>query len=316
MILSVSRRTDIPAFYSDWFMNRIREGFVVTKNPFNPKQMHRISLNPHVIDCIVFWSKNPKAMINHLDELDSRGYKYYFQFTLNGYGKDIEPFVPAREEMIHTFKKISKKIGRHRVIWRYDPILINTRYDVTHHIHNFEYICKKLSGYTEKCIISFIDSYQKNKNNLKRAEVHFMADKEMTFLAQNLSHIAESNSMHLETCSEKINLDELNIQHGKCIDDKLIERIIGCAIKVSKDKNQRSDCGCVSSIDIGAYNSCKHRCIYCYANYSQQSMNDNIQKHHVKSPLLIGELDGSEVIKAKEMKSLRRHQMTIFEEVK
>lgn len=313
MILSASRRTDIPAFYSSWFMNRIREGYVVTKNPFNPNQIFRVSLDPNVIDCIVFWTKNPEPMLSYLEELDRRGYKYYFQYTLNAYGKDIESGVPESEKLISTFIKLSEMIGKHRVVWRYDPILINSQYDVAHHVHKFDYICSKLSKYTEKCVISFIDIYKKNKNNLKNIKIQDMKDEQIYYLAQQLSDIAQQNAISLETCSEKINLGDLHINHGKCIDDQLISRIVNGKIDVKKDNNQREECGCVNSIDIGAYNSCKHSCIYCYANYSLKSMKNNIQQHDTHSPLLIGNLNGTEVIKEKDMKSLIIHQTDLLD---
>lgn len=166
MILSVSRRTDIPNYYSEWFYNRIKEEFLYVRNPMNPHQISKIDLSPDVVDCIVFWTKNPEPMINRLDELAA--YHYYFQFTLTGYGKEIECNVPhKRERMIPVFQELSKRIGKQKVIWRYDPIIFTKTYTPEYHLKAFEQIAMALRGYTEKCVISFVDVYAKNKKNMK-----------------------------------------------------------------------------------------------------------------------------------------------------
>lgn len=164
MILSVSRRTDIPAFYSDWFYNRIKEGYVLVRNPFNAHQVSRIKLSPEVIDCIVFWPKNPRAMMSRLSEL--KGYNYYFQFTLTSYDNTIEVNVPQKKYIIDTFIELSNMIGKDRIIWRYDPILLTDRYDKQYHYKWFDYLAKRLKDYTNKCIISFMDLYRKTERNL------------------------------------------------------------------------------------------------------------------------------------------------------
>ncbi|HEY5124450.1 MAG TPA: DUF1848 domain-containing protein [Ignavibacteria bacterium] len=302
MIISVSRRTDIPAFYSDWFFRRLKEGFVYVRNPFNNNQISKISLLPKDVDCFVFWSKNPKSFQNRLNELTS--YKYYFQFSINSYDTDLEPLVPRKKEIIKTFINISKKIGKEKVIWRYDPILFSKKYTIDYHIKYFESIAKLISPFTEKCVISFVDIYKKCERNLKNTDVRELGVNEITDITRRLKMISDVYNLKIETCAEDINLDSLGVVHGKCIDNILIERILGKRVKVGKDKNQRKSCGCVESVDIGSYNTCRHGCLYCYANISAKIVNENFKVHSFKSPLLFGEIQEKDEIKERESKTI------------
>lgn len=260
MILSVSRRTDIPAFYSDWFFYRIKAGFVDVRNPMNIHRISRIDIRPSVVDCIVFWTKNPRAMIGRLDELS--GYKYYFQFTVNPYDKHIEEEVPLKRSAFDTFRELSDKIGPEKVIWRYDPIFLSDRMDVAYHIRYFEEIAKRLSGFSNRCVISFIDLYKRVQTNTSRLNIREPSDAEIQILAKSFVSIANSYGFIIQTCAEHIDLSGCGIEHGACIDPLLISNIIGsCALNVKKDKNQRKECGCVESVDIGEYNTCCHHCV-------------------------------------------------------
>ena len=288
MILSVSRRTDIPAFYSEWFFNRLKEGFVLVRNPMNIHQVSRIVLSPEVIDCIVFWSKNPRPMLSKLDEL--KDYMYYFQFTINAYDKGMEAGVPKKEGVISTFKELSEKIGSKRVIWRYDPILLTEQMDKEYHYRYFEEIAKRLKGYTDTCVISFVDLYKKTQQNLKDTTVREPSMKEMIEMAARLFVIAQKYGMTVQTCAEEIALESVGVKHGRCIDNALIEDLLGVKLVVSKDPTQRKECGCVQSIDIGEYNTCAHGCKYCYANFREGMVVKNRAAHNPKSPLLVGEL--------------------------
>ena len=269
MIISASRRTDIPAYYSEWFLNRIKERFVYVRNPMNMHQISKICLNPDIIDCIVFWSKNPKPMLSHLKSF--KGYIYYFQFTLNPYKKDIEKSLPSKNEIIETFKVLSSIIGLQKVIWRYDPILLNDTYTISYHIDKFGEFANTLKGYTEKVTFSFIDFYKKITENIKLLEVIEISTEEKNIIAQNFSEIARNNNLSIDTCAEDIDLSKYGITHARCIDDRLISKITGNNLLVEKDKNQRPECGCVKSKDIGEYNTCSAGCVYCYANYSKKS---------------------------------------------
>lgn len=301
MILSVSRRTDIPAFYSDWFFNRLDDGYVLVRNPMNIHQVSRILLLPDVVDCIVFWSKNPQPMLSRLSEIEK--YHYYFQFTLNAYGLDLEEKMPPLSERIATFKTLAERIGPDRVIWRYDPIIVTDIYSVQYHIEQFEQLARELHSYTKRCTISFVDVYRKLQSNFRRLEIRENSNEEMLSIATSLSRICKEQGITLETCAEKMDLSFLGIEHAHCIDEKLISSIIGEKIDVSKDKNQRAECGCVSSIDIGQYNTCPNGCAYCYANYNTSLTERNYRDHDPKSPLLIGSIEKGDKITERKMAS-------------
>ncbi len=300
MILSVSRRTDIPNYYSEWFFNRIKEGFVYVRNPMNAHQVSKIAISPDVVDCIVFWTKNPEPMLHRLDELAS--YDYYFQFTLTGYEKDIECNVPKKEKMIPIFQELSKKIGLKRVIWRYDPIIFTKKYTPESHLKVFEQIATALKGYTQKCVISFVDIYAKNKKNMELLDSYEMDKNELLEFSRKMAQIAKDNGMTIGSCAESIDLDECGIEHNCCIDKVLIENIIGYKLKGKKDKNQRQECGCMESVEIGTYNTCKNGCKYCYANYSEKSVIKNCIKYDPESPILCGTLDENDKITERKVK--------------
>lgn len=310
MIISASRRTDVPAFYSEWFFNRIKEGFVYVRNPINKHAVSKVSLNPKVVDCIVFWTKNPSThFIENLNLFSS--YQYYFQFTVNPYNKSIEVNVPQKKFVINNFIKLSEKIGKEKVIWRYDPILLSEEYTTDYHIQYFEELAKCLHRYTEKCIISFVEFYKKCERNLKGTTVRPPDDSEKLALSKKLKDIAAFYGLQLETCAVEYDLGAIGIPPGKCIDNNLIERITGRKIKAKKDKNQRGKCRCIESIDIGEYSTCKHHCLYCYANYNSEKVIENTNMHITTSPLLIGEVKDSDQIKERKMYSL--FEKTLFD---
>lgn len=312
MILSVSRRTDIPGYYSEWFYNRIKEGFVYVKNPMNPHQISKIKLTPDLVDCIVFWTKNPENMIPRLEEL--RYYNYYFQFTLTGYGKDIEPNLPdKRKQLIETFQNLSEKIGSRKVIWRYDPILLNDKYSSEYHIKAFEEIAGKLNGYTHKVVISFIDFYAKTKRNIAGLNIKQIKNNEIIELARCMAEIAAENHLSIETCAEQVDLSEVGVMHGCCIDKGLIEQLIGCKLTGSRDKNQREACGCFESIEVGAYHTCRNGCKYCYANFSEEQVRENVTLYDVDSPLLCGNIGTEDTITERKVKSLKEGQISLFD---
>lgn len=311
MIISASRRTDIPSYYSEWFINRIKEGFVYVRNPMNIHQISKISLSPDVIDGIVFWTKNPIPMLSKLDALEK--YMYYFQFTVNSYAQDIEPHVPNKNDVIiPAFKELSRKLGTDRVIWRYDPILLTEKYTIDYHVTYFEEIAKRLSGYTKKCVISFVDMYRNTQGNMKEFGLQALGTREMLELAQRLVVIAEKYDITVESCAEKINLDQFGIAHGHCIDCSLFERLLGCKLDLDKDKNQREECGCMASIDIGMYNTCRNGCRYCYANYSAKTVERLSSQHDPTSPLISGVVGPDDIIKERQMKSCKQCQMGFF----
>ncbi|WP_446897675.1 DUF1848 domain-containing protein [Clostridium sp. LBM24168] len=307
MIISASRRTDIPAFYSKWFFNRIRAGYLLVRNPINIHQISKVSLEPEKIDCIVFWTKNPRPMLKRLGEIEN--YKYYFQFTLTSYSRTLETNVIKKSYLIKTFKELSNKIGKEKVIWRYDPIILTDIFTKQYHYKCFEYLADKLYKYTDECVISFLDLYKKTERNMKNINVKQLEKEDMREIAYNLSNIATKYNLKMKSCSEGIDLEGYNIEHGKCIDDKLISKVIDCNLNVEKDPNQREVCGCVKSIDIGEYNTCKHGCLYCYANFNKERVKKQVGLHDNKSALLIGTLGVKDNVTERRITSFKCNQI-------
>lgn len=312
MIISASRRTDIPAFFGEWLMRRLREGFVLVRNPMNFHQVSRVPLNPAQVECIVFWTKNPEPMLAELAEIEALGYGYYFLFTLTPYDGSIEPHVPDIKQRIATLQTLSKQIGREKVIWRYDPILFTNRYTTAFHAASFAEICGKLAGFTDRCIVSFVEMYRKCERNMKGLALLEPSLEERTDLLRTLQAIATTHGIILQSCAIAADLHAAAVVPGKCIDDHLVARIRNNPIYAGKDKNQRRECNCVESIDIGAYNSCPHNCLYCYANSDRYSVTKNFATHRTDSPLLYGDLLSTDRISERVLKSLSLKQQKLF----
>ncbi|MDR1636095.1 MAG: DUF1848 domain-containing protein [Treponema sp.] len=285
MIISASRRTDIPAFYSEWFFNRLREGFALARNPMNPLQSRTVPLDPGGLEGIVFWTKNPGPMLPALGKLEA--YHYYFQFTLNAYEEDVEPGLPPKGEIMDAFKALSDKIGPRRLVWRYDPILINEKYTLPWHVEKFGEMARALKGRAERVTISFIDLYAKTARNTRGLKIRELRGEEKSAAAGELARIAGENDLAIDACAEDVDLSPWGIGRAKCVDDKLIERISGRPLELKKDRSQRPACRCAASVDIGAYNTCRHGCRYCYANHSDTVVLENARRHDPLSPLLI-----------------------------
>lgn len=299
VIMSASRSTDIPAFYADWFLERLRAGFSVWVNPFN-QERYRVSFADTRM--IVFWSKNPKPMLERLDEVESLGFRqYYFQFTLNDYvAEGLEPNVPPVAERIDTFRRLAGRIGKERIIWRFDPLLLSDSLTVGVLLEKIATIGHELHGATEKIVFSFADiqTYRKVSKNLSGTNCREFSSEEKIEFAKGLRDVNLSLGLEMATCAEDIDLSEYGIKHNKCVDDDLMVRLFhddaklmdfigaeydmidGWTIKKSrKDKGQRKACGCIVSKDIGMYNTCPHLCRYCYANSSDNVVRRNYQKY-------------------------------------
>ena len=312
MIISASRRTDIPTYYSEWFFNRLREGDVLVRNPMNARQISRISLSPEAVDGIVFWTKNPVPMMSRLGELEP--YLYYFQFTLTAYGRDVEPNLPGKNGvLIPAFQELSRMAGRERVVWRYDPIFLSDRYTVEYHCRYFRVLAAKLGEYTEKCTVSFLDFYRSTARNMRSLHIREMTAAQQREMMERFSEIAGEYGLYIDTCSEAISLEDLGISHASCVDRERLERIGGYRLKAGRDRNQREECGCAASVDIGAYDTCGNGCLYCYATDSPPRAAERVRAHRPDSPILFGTVGPEDVIREREAVSLREQQLSLFD---
>ena len=300
MILNTGLRTDIPGFFSEWFYNRIEDGFVYVRNPYAKNQIYSYRLDPELIDCIIFCTKNPKPMFENLEKIDK--FNQYWHITITPYEKEIEPNVPPMNDVLESFKYLSKKLGKENVTLRYDPIFINEKYTLEKHIESFEYIINSLSGYTTEAIISFIDLYEKTKRNFPKA-IEVTKDERLK-LGKEFAQIGKKNNITIKTCVEGSELDKFGIDSSGCMTKEVIERAINKNLNVPKQKARNGECYCLLNNDIGEYNTCDHGCLYCYANSNKRLVKRNLKLHDPKSPILIGEIKEDDIIKEMNQKSL------------
>lgn len=294
VIVSASRSTDIPAFYADWFFNRLDEGYLLWRNPFNGKDSY---VSMAHMRFVVFWSKNPQPLIPYLPILKDKGIGFYLQYTLNDYDvEQLEPGVPRLAERIDTFKRIVDEYGLGSVVWRFDPLLLTDKISPELLLHRIAAIAEQLKGYTEKLVFSFADiaGYRSVARNLRAAGINYREweTEDMLTFARRLADMRFP--FQLATCAEAIHLEEFGIEHNRCIDRELIARrspddaelqsFLQCS---NPDSGQRKLCGCILSKDIGAYNTCPHLCRYCYANYLPQKVTQNFRKHTICSESII-----------------------------
>lgn len=296
MIICASRRTDIPAFFTAWFMNRVEAGYCTVVNPFNSKQVSYVSLLPDDVDVIVFWTKNAAPMLRYLQKLDSRGYRYYFQYTVNDYPVSFEPNLPILPQRIENFKQLSMTSGHERVIWRYDPIIVSNLTPYEYHLSKFAKIAEELRGFTKRVVISIVDEYRKATYNFRKLQKQGISldanyvSPGFGEMIQKMACIARNNGMEIFSCAERIDLSRFNILPNKCVDDNYIKKVFNLEVEKQKDKYQRPECGCVKSKDIGFYDTCLHGCCYCYAG-SYVTGSNNCKKHIPESPSLLGYYD-------------------------
>lgn len=327
IVVSCSRRTDIPACYSKWLMNRIRAGYCHVPNPFNPMQVFKVPLNKDDTSVIVFWTKNAAPLLQYLDKINEEGLNYYFQFTLNNYPDEIEPGIPPLKERIKTFRDLSEKIGKKKVIWRYDPIIISDKTDARFHIDRFRNICDQLQGSTKRCVLSIVDIYRKTERRLKDleksgfiADLDPLASKAADEILKSVVDYANKHNIEVFSCAEGAFLEKYGIQRGKCIDDELIKKLFGYDLGGKKDANQRKLCDCISSKDIGMNNSCLNGCVYCYSTSSSEAAKKNFEKHDPDSEMLIGKapedaeiIDVIEKMKKKTMSKTKKKKTPSLE---
>ncbi len=292
MIINTGQRTDIPAFYAEWFANRLREGFVCVRNPYNPSQVSRYRLDPTVVDVIGFCTKDPTPMFPYMDLL--KNYGQYWFVTITPYGRDMEPNVPDKHRLLEDFKRLSEQVGVNAIGWRYDPILLSERYTTAYHLRAFETMASALEGYTQTAVISFIDLYPKVRRNFPEARE--VRAEERIRLGKALIEIASTHGMIVKPCAEGDELAPYGADCGGCMRLGDYEKAIGKKLSVPKRKGTRAGCACYLACDIGAYNTCKHLCKYCYANAEPTRVLTQSRLHDPRSPFLIGNYRDGDVI--------------------
>lgn len=293
MILFASGRTDIPAFYSNWFINRVKVGFVDVRNPFNQKLVSRIYFSD--VDMIMFCSKNPLPMINKLDILKV---PVLFHVTITPYSKDVEPNIPDKRLIIEGVKKLSLVLGIDNVVVRYDPIFLSDKYNVDYHIRAFDKLCKNLNGYVNKIIVSFMDEYKNVRSNKNILKYRAFTREDYKKIGEAFSKSAHDNGMSVQTCFEDEDLTQYGFVKGECLSHELAYILTGKKFKSSNVRKEKK-CECVQMVDIGDYNSCMHMCKYCYANYDEKAVSSNFERHDDNSSLLIGSIQRDDVIKVR-----------------
>lgn len=291
MILNVSGRTDIVAFYSKWFLNRLKEGYVDVRNPFNPNLVSRIDFDD--VDLILFCTKNPIPIVDKLGDIKI---PYIFHVTITPYKDDIEPNLPSKSKIIEAVKKISTRVGIDNIYVRYDPIFISEKYNIEYHIKAFTKLCSLLKGYVKTIIVSFIDNYKNVRKNLPYLKYRSFTEEDYKLIGENFSKIAKDNNMVIQTCFEERNLTEYGFIKGECMSKELAFKLTGKTYKKWQARKGNA-CNCVELVDIGVYNSCNHLCKYCYANYDESKVKENINNHDINSSLLIGHINSNDIIK-------------------
>ena len=297
MILNTGNRTDIPAFYSEWFMNRVREGYVLSRSPYAPDQVFRYRIDPETVDVICFGTKNPEPMLPHLPALSD--FRQYWSVTITPYGKDIEPGVPDKKEVLASFRRLSESAGRRCVAWRYDPIFLSGIYTPECHIRMFAEMAAALRGRTTRAVISFIDLYEKTKQNFPG--IKEVPSEDRLRIGEAFAKIARENGMKLHTCLEREDLARFGIDTAGCLTKQVLEEAAGEELRIpASAAGARKGCSCILGNDIGAYNTCRHFCRYCYANYDRESVLKNSRRHDPASPLLIGHVHPADRIREAE----------------
>jgi Domain of unknown function (DUF1848) len=308
MIINIGNRTDIPAYYSEWFYRRLEEGSVCVRNPYVPELVTRYKLRPDLVDVFVFGTKNPAPMLPDLAKLNNFHQLWFISIT--PYGRDIEPGVPPYPEVIESAGKLSALLGKKAVVWRYDPVFIGRSYDLDFHIKSFEHMASLLEGICEVCVISFVDLYKKTLRNFP--DVKEVSPEEQHFLAEQFVRIAARYGMRVKSCAESKELDVYGIDSGGCIMKKDLQDLTGKEYIIPRKKSKRESCDCLLENEIGAYNSCPHGCLYCYANYSKSEVAKSWKEHDPDSPLLIGHLRPDDQINDAVQKSYLDGQMSLF----
>ena len=303
MIINTGGRTDTVQYYTEWLLRRFSEGYVLARNPLFPNKVTRYELSPDKVDCVVFCSKNYQPILPRLHEITDR-FNRYFHYTITAYGKDIEPGVPSIEKSIDTLIELSELVGRQRVAWRYDPVLLTKKYTVSHHLETFERMAKVLAPYIDRCIFSYVEMYRKLKTNMP--EIIPLSEKDRDTLAQGFGAIAKRYGISIQTCGTNGDYARYGIHTSGCMTLDILGKANGIIFKTLKHKGMRQGCHCIESRDIGAYDTCLNGCKYCYANTNPQKARENYRFHDSASPLLLGQLKETDTVQQGAQKSFQR----------
>ena len=328
MVLNTGMRTDIPAYFSEWFMNRVREGYVLTRNPYNPLQVTRYRIDPSVVDILAFGTKNPAPLLPYLDELAA--FRTYWFVTMNPYGQKLEPNVPDWQDVAESIRTLSDRFGPKAISWRISPIIVNDCFPVYWHIEQFRRMAETLSGKVETCMIAFLDLYEKTRRNFPEGRA--VTKSEKAAIGAAFVPVAQQHGIRVIGCYQDRDLAEYGVDVSGCMthhalehvggfrltipkSQKSVQKMMGSSASITEAENRefQEHGGCILGRDIGEYNTCPHGCRYCYANYDQQVVAANFKRHDPRSPYLIGGLIPGEVIHDAEQVSWIDNQLSIFD---
>lgn len=293
MIINTGGRTDSAQYYTKWLLKRFEEGYVFSRNPLFPNKVTRYELTPDKVDCVVFCSKNYEPILNDLTGITDK-FNTYFHYTITAYGKDIEPGVPTTSKSVDTLKKLSAIVGKQRVAWRYDPVLLTEKYTIQAHLDTFDKMAKELASYVDRCIFSFVEMYKKLETNMP--ELIPLTDTDKITLAKGLGEIAEKYDLYIQTCGTNGDYSQFGIHPSGCMTLDILGGANGIVFKNLKHKGMRQGCHCIDSRDIGAYDTCMNGCKYCYANKNPKKAFENYKSHDPDSPLLLGYLKETDTV--------------------
>lgn len=305
MLFSASRRTDIPTYYSEWLCNRLEAGNVCVRH--DARRVTRYVFSREAVDCLVLWTKNPLPLLDRLALL--RGWPCVFQFTLTGYGRDVEPGLPDKLQLVEAMKRLSEAFGSERVIWRYDPIFFSGAYSLSWHVRCFDALTERLEGVTRTCVVSFLDMYPKLRRRIPALGLCGDSGQARKELLAAFAAMAERRGIRLSLCAEDV--DVPGVVHAGCLSRELVERVAGCRLDV-RPSQQRAGCKCVASVDVGVYGTCGNGCLYCYANQDGVPVGRGSALHDPASPLLVGRLSADDDVTDQRCASLKSRQFSLL----
>lgn len=309
MILNTGGRTDTVQYYSEWLLNRFNEGYVLSRNPLFPNTINRIDLSPDKIDVVVFCSKDYSPILSRLHEISDR-FNCYYHYTITAYDTDIEPNVPSIKQSIETLKRLSLQVGKQKIAWRYDPVLLTEKYTVSRHLQTFDFMAKQLTPFIDRCIFSFVEMYKKLQINMP--ELKPVSDDDKILLLKGMGEIAHKYGLYLQTCAIKDDYLQYGIHLSGCMTTEIFNRALGLNFKHQAHKGNRLGCACMESRGLGDYNSCPNGCRYCYANKDAQKAVENYRRHNPLSPLLLGDVLPTDIIKPARQVSMLEKTGTLF----